>query len=104
MKFLLSELRKIRLVCQGTRSKEDKTPCGGILEPPLDRLGSAFQLRGCTCPLCGNSFQTFSTAGTGQDPFAPLVKAVTDLQTISDRVEVQFVIPADEYVFVKTKA
>lgn len=90
LKFLLSELKTVRLVCQGTVGGQ---PCGAVTEVPLERLLTITRQGGDQCRICNTPFGIFPKPGTAQDGFGPLAQAIIDLLAAKDRVQVEFVIP-----------
>ena len=49
LKFFLSELKTVRLVCHGTR-EDTGTPCGLTMEMPIEQLASIFPHNSCKEP------------------------------------------------------
>jgi hypothetical protein len=93
-KFLLSELATVRIKCKGTQ--QDGKPCKTILEIARDRLANFFVVDGCKCPKCSTPFVFKKDDGVSQshvNAFRLLAEAMDKLQSISDRVEVEFVLP-----------
>jgi hypothetical protein len=99
LKLLLSELKLVRVVCHGRVKQKDDTdlPCNGVFEMPLERLATAFcgdaKLAQWACPFCGQEYHLSSQRSTRLDPFGPLVDAITNLLSLRDRLEIEFVIP-----------
>jgi hypothetical protein len=80
---------------------------------PLERLATAFRgedsrllvwlataFRGedsrllvWACPFCKQEYHLSDQRGTRLDPFTPLVKAIIDLASLSDRLEIEFIVP-----------
>ncbi len=85
LKFLLSELDTVRILCGNPN-------CGAVVEVPLGRLRHTF--RTYECPVCR---QPFSLAGeeVGHNWLLKLQEAVEGLRQ-ADRLKVQFVIPQKE--------
>jgi ribosomal protein L37AE/L43A len=77
-RFLLSELKAARLVCQ---------KCGTVTEVPVDRLGPRHG--GWHCPACQAPFYA---AGAG-DPVQQLAAVIQGLNGIKDKVQVEFLLP-----------
>lgn len=89
--FLLSELKIVRLICQG---KRDGKPCGAVIEVPLDNLGSVF-INGdnCRCKVCSEEFAVHDQGGNRHDAFKRLAEVVTAIKAVREHVEVEFVLP-----------
>jgi hypothetical protein len=77
--FLLSELKTVRILCK-------KEGCRGIIEVSIEDLPG--KLDGCQCPFCKTSFRL-----ANEDNFALLAKAIGNLARISDKVDVEFILP-----------
>jgi hypothetical protein len=101
LKLLLSELTQVRVVCRGTVKITDgketrEIPCAGVFEMPLERLATAFranpQLADWACPFCRQEYHLSNQRGGHIDPFEPFVKAVADLNALSDRFGIEFVV------------
>jgi hypothetical protein len=90
IKFLLSELSTVRIVCKGKRGND---PCGYVSEVPLDHLDT-FYNRMSSCPFCNTPFGVLPrAAGTLQDGFGPLAQAIKNLNAVKQQVEIEFVLP-----------
>lgn len=76
-RFLLSELKTIRIICKG---------CHGIIELPPGKI--AHQLAAVQCPLCRVSF------GHSENyQLAKLAEAIHELSKPDAPVTVEFLIP-----------
>jgi hypothetical protein len=83
-KFLLSELRFIRLRCK-------KANCGGVAELPVGRLQAMTGI--CRCPSCGEQFLTRQGKfHRDVDSLAAFGIAIGELSS-SEAFDVEFVIP-----------
>lgn len=89
LKFLLGELKTIRIHCQGAHRNGEK--CGAIIEVAMDRLGETF--KNCLCPFCYTPFQWRDQAGADHNLFHELAKVVENLRSIENCVQVEFVLP-----------
>lgn len=81
-KFFLSEVKRVRLVCQSQR-------CQAVADVPLDllRQGSAT----LECRFCGNKF--FPKYEGETSPLAQLGEVMRYLQDRSESVKVEFSLP-----------
>jgi len=89
LKFLLSELATIRIVCK-------KPGCGKIVEMPLADLVPANQARVfLTCPFCGTGYDP---TGQGVSRLHLLAVGLARVQELADQklVDVEFVLPAEK--------
>ena len=76
LKFLLSELKTVRIHCL--------TPgCGGIAEVPVDRLGQSIG-----CPLCRTVW-----LDKGQQPLLRGLAAAMAAMSGASEISVEFVLP-----------
>jgi hypothetical protein len=80
--FLLSELEKLRLVCQNPK-------CGNVAEVTLERLAAADYF---SCPFCNYSFVK-EGHGSTTSPLAILGRAILAMQDRKGQVEVEVVFP-----------
>lgn len=85
LKFLLSELRTIRICCKGKRL--NGAECGAVFEFRLEHLSAAFPNK-CECPFCQTTFQ----AATAEHPFRLLSESLERLAKLKT-LEVEFVMP-----------
>lgn len=86
LKFLLSELKIIRIVCK-------KDTCGAILELPLRQAGRRHQH--FECPVCGTDFR--ADASDKRNHLEELADAVKRLEgALNDRVGIELVLPGEE--------
>jgi hypothetical protein len=90
LKFLLSELKTIRICCKGRRP--DGTPCAAVIEFPVARLKGFFN-EAPRCPFCQAEFVLRLAGGAHQDPFEDLAKALNALAGIQKQAEIEFVFP-----------
>jgi hypothetical protein len=90
LRFLLSELRTIRLRCKGSK---DGSPCGSVIELPVTRLAGFFGTQPPVCPFCGAQYGVRNMDGTYRNAFELLAAAMKDLASVADKVEVEFVLP-----------
>lgn len=81
LRILLTELSTVRLVCK------DKS-CGAVTEISLEQLRTRFS--DVRCPLCKAAF---GDSDVGGNPFKDFAQAVRAIQSRSDHVEVEFVLP-----------
>jgi hypothetical protein len=77
-RFLLSELKTIRVICKNG-------VCGAIVEVPVDQAIKTF--RNDQCPVCHKSFVPASIMS--------LAIAIQELNQKKDEVDVEFVIPLE---------
>lgn len=82
LKFLLGELKIVRLVCQ-------KAGCGAVVEVSVERLAVALQAG--QCPVCRAAY-----VGVGQESLIALARALHDVTLLRDTVQVEFVLPDRE--------
>lgn len=80
-RIVLSELDKVRIICQGPK-------CGAVVEVPIERIASKYPAP--RCPLCGNDFDA---QNKGENALVDFAKAVQALQAVQRAVQVEFVIP-----------
>jgi hypothetical protein len=82
-KFLTSEIKKIRLVCQRKMPNGDR--CGGVAELTLEQVRSA-----CKCPACDKEY-------IDQSNFRKIFGELSDdfriLENLAENVQVEFVVP-----------
>lgn len=83
LRFLLSELKTVRVLCKDAA-------CGAITEMPIGKLDAMLRAKQCACPVCGRSF--LSPPDVGQNYFAMLAIAIAGLAAIKSNVEVEFVL------------
>jgi hypothetical protein len=75
LRFRLSELKTIRVICR-------QPVCGAIVEIPIEALEKVFSEP--RCPVCESSFaESISTLG----------HAIHVLSAVRDLVDIEFVIP-----------
>lgn len=80
-RFLLSDLEKVRLVCQNER-------CGAVVEISFDRLAAQFNEK---CPGCERQF--FGAFTHDQNPLRRLAEAIKDIRKHPKDVQIEFAIP-----------
>jgi hypothetical protein len=78
-KILLSELNVVRIICRNPQ-------CGAILELPLTELSRL--LDKCQCKYCETTFRVGNA-----DCFTTLAQAIRGLNSIKEKVGVEFVLP-----------
>jgi hypothetical protein len=84
-KFLLSEIKTIRITCERLHNGQ---PCGGIAEIPVDRLGQEV-----ACPVCRNAFPV----GLDGNSLEPLQRVIKTLAALRGKIgTVEIVVPAPE--------
>ncbi len=81
LKFLVSELRIVRIICQNNK-------CAAVVETTVDDLDRYF--RGWCCPLCKEPFRHDDL---GNNFLTELQNALRGLKKIQDKVQVEFVLP-----------
>jgi len=77
-KFLLSEIKAVRISCQRQDGGE---PCGGIIEVSIGRMSKIGK-----CPVCCNDF-------TGHEHLGALKKAIQDI--VAAKMDLAFILPTD---------
>ncbi|HZY85540.1 MAG TPA: hypothetical protein VFE78_11970 [Gemmataceae bacterium] len=87
IRFLLSELGTIRIICHN-KVHPTGPECGGIVEVPLAKLGSVDK-----CPLCKEGFRGDTDS---IDRFGDFALAVGRLKEQTERYGLEFVLPDDE--------
>jgi hypothetical protein len=93
LKFVLSEISVARIRC-----KSDL--CNGVIEIPLGKLSGAAKKLSC-CPICSQQFQPADGAAFEADSARPLLfkifaEAVTQLNAMKDKFEIEFGLRAPE--------
>jgi hypothetical protein len=88
LKILLEELETVRVVCVN---------CKTAFDFPLKNLDGAFSAKEGNeerweCPHCHNLVQGGTSGKATRGPFHPLLKAISLLKDLKDKVEVQFVV------------
>lgn len=83
LRFLLSELRTIRLKCLACRTN-------AAIEMPIAKLD---RIEGFCCPICKESFDANRD---GKDYLAMLQDAVSGLQNAAKKLQIEFVLPVEE--------
>jgi hypothetical protein len=79
IRFLLSELKTVRVLCQHPN-------CNTVVEVSVEDLPTKYQ--GAICPLCRNTIQA-----PQYNNLVTLGTALRGLASSEDRVKVEFVIP-----------
>jgi hypothetical protein len=85
-KFLLDELKVIRIICKN---------CKTCFEFPLDNLDKAFYAatyKNWACPHCLNPVMGDSTGAPTGGPFNQFLRAVKALKDVHNAVDVQFIV------------
>ena len=82
LSFLLSELKTVRILCQNEA-------CRAILEMPISEV--ARFVSGGQCPFCQRQFRVVN-----ENTLVTLAEAIKNLQSIKDKVQVEFVLPVEE--------
>lgn len=82
--FLLSELGKVRLICQ-------RPECGMVVELDIHKMGDRYSGDSPQCPGCRT---VLWRERPGEDnPFVTFANAAESLIAMRDRVEIEFVLP-----------
>lgn len=81
LKFLLSELDTVRLVCR-------HKGCDAIVELPMEALARS-SFNAFVCPVCQNGIQP-----AGQNNLKALADAWKSLKSMNSFLDVEFVIPS----------
>ena len=81
-KFLLSELKTIRVHCQ-------VPGCGVVIEVPVDQLDQKFGTM--RCPVCQQ--QLYAPTERGENPFVSLASAMRLFRSDATRAQIEFVLP-----------
>jgi hypothetical protein len=83
LKFLLTELKMVRIIC---KNKD----CGAVVELPVDRLENSF--KDFKCPLCREGIRDQTNR---EDPFDLLGRAIRKFNEprVREHIEVEFVLP-----------
>lgn len=84
-KFFLSEVKKLRLVCQ-------REECKSTTEVPLEKLKSGDAT--FKCPVCHREY--FDLTSSSQSPIARLALAIQDLEIRTGNVKVEISLPVSE--------
>jgi hypothetical protein len=87
LSFLLSELKTIRIQCKNPRCK------GAILEVPVDQLKSLYSSTSLSCPLCR---EDLFVGPNQQNWLNMLAVAIAGIQDASEKVEVEFILQAED--------
>ena len=103
VRLMLSELTKIRLICQGV-SQNTGQPCGVVQEVPIERLVTLFNGRDPTCPGCGTSFGGRAHTGQATDPYREMAEAMHKILQLDQKCKVEFVLTAAEYTALPGKS
>lgn len=82
IRFLLSEIKTVRVVCK---------KCGAVIETPIEKAGDALA-SGRRCRFCNNDLGDPNHPNS--DPLRGLA-AVAESLTSMENVEVHFVFPGD---------
>lgn len=82
LKFLLDELKTVRLVCQATG-------CGAAIEFSCEHL----QQTPTKCPVCGAHFFDVASDKPQRDYIKNLLLALHHLEFVRERVKIEFVMP-----------
>jgi hypothetical protein len=91
LRFLLSELKTVRVICNG---KVNGKSCGMIYEMSIESLSNHID----HCPVCHQKF-IFPKPGIPNGtihPLANLADAIEELERRRDGFEVQFVLPDND--------
>lgn len=81
-RFLLSEIRTVRLVCQNPE-------CGGVAEVPITRMGNTPAVN--ECRICSRHY--FSGQLEHNNPIMKLAAAIRELQDKTTDVKIGFSLP-----------
>ena len=81
--FLLNELKTVRLICQNK-------DCGRIAEMTIEQLGLP-GTQESKCRFCNFDFDPIGAAGP---PLAAFARSVLKIQELSNRFQIEFVLPA----------
>jgi hypothetical protein len=80
-KFLLSEVKLVRVTCR--HKMDDGSECGGVVEVPIEKLAKVIK-----CPVCDNHY------AHNYSPFAVLGKNLQDAVALEvSAAKLEFVIP-----------
>ena len=86
LKFLLSELKIIRVRCQSQL-------CGAIIEVPAAKVAEMF--KHLCCPIC-NANLLPERAVTGPNAFQQLAGAIDAFNKNANHIQIEFVIPEQD--------
>jgi hypothetical protein len=94
-------LKTIRIVCKGKRETsqlgiQETVRCGATFELPLGNLAGSLTGPSSRCPFCQTPYAAQGPGKTSCNPFEKLTEAFMLFQNLSDRANVELVIPAPE--------
>lgn len=84
-KFLLSELKTVRLVCNNPR-------CGAVIELTVERMRAKCEF--AQCFVCKEDF--FGPHGSQLNPLTKLADAILEMQKHTKAIEIEFVMPEEQ--------